>query len=59
MFILKQQFRAVMQILVKQARQLTLHFVITLKGYMQSFIKTLTGKTLTLEVEAIGTIKTF
>ena len=36
----------------------TLHLVLRLRGEMQIFVKTLTGKTLTLEVEASDTIET-
>ena len=35
----------------------TLHMVIRLRGGMQIFVKTLTGKTITLEVEAADTIE--
>jgi ubiquitin len=34
----------------------TLHFVLRLRGGMQIFVKTLTGKTITLEVESSDTI---
>jgi ubiquitin C len=35
----------------------TLHLVLRLRGGMQIFVKTLTGKTITLEVEASDTIE--
>ena len=34
----------------------TLHLVLRLRGGMQSFVKTLTGKTITLDVEPSDTI---
>ena len=34
----------------------TLHLVLRLRGGMQIFVKTLTGKTITLEVEGSDTI---
>eukprot|EP00658_Telonema_sp_P-2_P080801 TRINITY_DN8115_c0_g1_i2.p1 TRINITY_DN8115_c0_g1~~TRINITY_DN8115_c0_g1_i2.p1 ORF type:complete len:167 (-),score=73.15 TRINITY_DN8115_c0_g1_i2:210-710(-) len=37
-------------------KEATLHLVLRLRGGMQIFIKTLTGRTLTLEVEATDTI---
>src|SRR5436190_727644 len=37
-------------------KESTLHLVLRLRGGMQIFIKTLTGKTLTLEVEPTDTI---
>jgi ubiquitin C len=36
----------------------TLHLVLRLRGGMQIFVKTLTGKTITLEVESADTIET-
>ena len=38
-------------------KQSTLHLVLRLRGGMQMFVKTLTGKTITLEVEPSDTIK--
>jgi len=38
-------------------KESTLHLVLRLRGGMQIFVKTLTGKTITLEVEASDTIK--
>ena len=35
----------------------TLHLVLRLRGGMQIFVKTLTGKTITLDVEASDTIE--
>jgi ubiquitin C len=35
-------------------KESTLHLVLRLRGGMQIFVKTLTGKTITLEVESIG-----
>lgn len=37
-------------------KELTLHLVLRLRGGMQTFVKTLTGKTITLEVESLDTI---
>jgi len=37
-------------------KESTLHLVLRLRGGMQIFVKTLTGKTITLEVESSGTI---
>merc|ERR1712129_634078 len=37
-------------------KESTLHFVLRLRGGMQIFVKTLTGKTITLEVEASDSI---
>ena len=37
-------------------KELTLHLVLRLRGGMQVFVKTLTGKTITLEVELSDTI---
>merc|ERR1712007_137547 len=37
-------------------KESTLHFVLRLRGGMQIFVKTLTGKTITLDVEASDTI---
>jgi ubiquitin C len=37
-------------------KESTLHLVLRLRGGMQIFVKTLTGKTITLEVEASDTI---
>uniref|UniRef100_A0A2N9FMB4 Ubiquitin-like domain-containing protein n=1 Tax=Fagus sylvatica TaxID=28930 RepID=A0A2N9FMB4_FAGSY len=37
-------------------KELTLHLVLRLRGGMQIFVKTLTGKTITLEVESSDTI---
>ena len=37
-------------------RNLLLHLVLRLRGGMQIFVKTLTGKTITLEVESSDTI---
>ncbi|KAK6041673.1 ubiquitin family protein [Cooperia oncophora] len=39
-------------------KESTLHLVLRLRGGMQIFVKTLTGKTITLEVEASDTSKT-
>ena len=38
-------------------KESTLHLVVRLRGGMQIFVKTLTGKTITLEVEASDSIK--
>merc|ERR1712237_259603 len=38
-------------------KESTLHLVLRLRGGMQIFVKTLTGKTITLEVEASETIE--
>merc|ERR1711920_251458 len=38
-------------------KESTLHLVLRLRGGMQIFVKTLTGKTITLDVEAIDTVK--
>merc|ERR1711943_80660 len=38
-------------------KEATLHLVLRLRGGMQIFVKTLTGKTITLEVEASDTIE--
>ncbi|CAF4113982.1 unnamed protein product [Rotaria socialis] len=38
-------------------KEATLHLVLRLRGGMQIFVKTLTGKTITLEVEAQDTIE--
>jgi ubiquitin len=38
-------------------KESTLHLVLRLRGGMQIFVKTLTGKTITLEVEASDTIE--
>ena len=38
-------------------KEATLHLVLRLRGGMQIFVKTLTGKTVTLEVEASDTIE--
>jgi ubiquitin C len=43
-----------LQILIPES---TLHLVLRLRGGMQIFVKTLTGKTITLEVEASDTIE--
>jgi ubiquitin C len=40
-------------------KESTLHLVLRLRGGMQIFIKTLTGKTITIEVEPSDTIETF
>merc|ERR1711964_838908 len=37
-------------------KESTLHLVLRLRGGMQTFVKTLTGKTITLEVESSDTI---
>ena len=37
-------------------KESTLHLVLRLRGGMQIFVKTLTGKTITLEVESSDTI---
>ena len=37
-------------------KESTLHLVLSLRGGMQIFVKTLTGKTITLEVESNDTI---
>ena len=37
-------------------KESTLHLVLRLRGGMQIFVKTLTGKTITLDVEASDTI---
>ena len=37
-------------------KEATLHLVLRLRGGMQTFVKTLTGKTITLDVEASDTI---
>ena len=37
-------------------KESTLHLVLRLRGGMQIFVKTLTGKTITLEVESLDTI---
>ena len=39
-------------------KESTLHLVLRLRGGMQIFVKTLTGKTITLDVEASDTIDT-
>ena len=39
-------------------KESTLHLVLRLRGGMQIFVKTLTGKTITLEVEGSDTIET-
>src|SRR3954464_3672666 len=39
-------------------KESTLHLVLRLRGGMQIFVKTLTGKTITLEVESSDTIDT-
>ena len=39
-----------------EAEESTLHLVLRLRGGMQIFVKTLTGKTITLDVEASDTI---
>ena len=39
-------------------KESTLHLVLRLRGGMQIFVKTLTGKTMTLEVEASDTVDT-
>ena len=39
-------------------KESTIHLVLRLRGGMQIFVKTLTGKTITLEVEASDTIQT-
>ena len=39
-------------------KESTLHLVLRLRGGMQIFVKTLTGKTLTLEVEAADSVET-
>jgi ubiquitin C len=46
-------------ILVKNniQKESTLHLVLRLRGGMQIFVKTLTGKTITLEVEPSDTIE--
>ena len=41
----------------KESTQSTLHLVLRLRGAMQIFVKTLTGKTITLEVEPSDTIE--
>ncbi len=38
-------------------KESTLHLVLRLRGGMQIFVKTLTGKTITLEVESSDTIE--
>merc|ERR1711881_574128 len=38
-------------------KESTLHLVLRLRGGMQIFVKTLTGKTITLDVEASDTIE--
>ncbi len=40
-------------------KESTLHLVLRLRGGMQIFIKTLTGKTITIEIEPSDTIETF
>merc|ERR1719352_2097933 len=40
----------------KIQKESTLHLVLRLRGGMQIFVKTLTGKTITLDVEASDTI---
>ena len=37
-------------------KESTLHLVLRLRGGMQVFVKTLTGKAITLEVESLDTI---
>ena len=39
-------------------KESTLHLVLRLRGGMQIFVRTLTGKTLTLEVEAADSVET-
>ena len=39
-------------------KESTLHLVLRLRGGMQIFVKTLTGKTITLEVEAADSVET-
>jgi ubiquitin C len=39
-------------------KESTLHLVLRLRGGMQIFVKTLTGKTMTLEVEGNDSIQT-
>ena len=46
--------RALLRSIQKEA---TLHLVLRLRGGMQIFVKTLTGKTITLEVEGSDTIE--
>ncbi|KAK8358499.1 hypothetical protein V6Z12_A04G024600 [Gossypium hirsutum] len=41
---------------ITTSRKSTLHLVLRLRGGMQIFVKTLTGKTITLEVESSDTI---
>ena len=43
-------------LLPNTVRRSTLHLVLRLRGGMQIFVKTLTGKTITLDVEASDTI---
>ena len=38
-------------------KEATLHLVLRLRGGMQIFVKTLTGKTITLEVESVDRIE--
>ena len=40
------------------AKENTIHLVLRLRGGMQIFVKTLTGKTITLDVEPADTIET-
>ncbi|NXN80832.1 UBIQP protein, partial [Bombycilla garrulus] len=42
---------------LEDGRKSTLHLVLRLRGGMQIFVKTLTGKTITLEVEPSDTIE--
>ena len=42
---------------LQHPKESTLHLVLRLRGGMQIFIKTLTGKTITLDVEATDTIE--
>ena len=41
----------------KHSKESTLHLVLRLRGGMQIFVKTLTGNTITLDVEAFGAIE--
>lgn len=38
-------------------KEATLHLVLRLKGGMQVFVKTLTGRTITLEIESTDTVE--